>query len=153
MIHFIEPGKDMFEGKHQCLINTVNTDGIMGGGIAAEMIRRFPSTCNRFNKRCKNEGVSGGRCILYSNYDTILDPAYIFMFATKQEIWKPSKYEYIQEGLKEMVRYIRRYNITNIAIPPLGCGLGGLEWPKVKEMILEAIAPITDSCEVYIYEQ
>jgi O-acetyl-ADP-ribose deacetylase (regulator of RNase III) len=152
MIHFKPAGSDMFQGNHECLINTVNTTGVMGAGIAAVMMQKFPTACTQFNNLCKEMFLPGGTILLYPNRDSDT-PKLIMMFATKQEVWNPSTYTYIQLGLKEMVKYVKYYNITNIGVPPLGCGYGGLEWQKVRAMILEAVEPIKDTCEIYIYEQ
>ena len=151
MIHFKEPGSDMFEGNHQCLINTVNTTGVMGAGIAKIMKEKYPVPCNIFNYNCKVFDLKGGTVLVYESY-VIPNPKYIMMFATKQEVRYPAQYSYIEKGLISMVEKIREYNIIDIAIPALGTGYGGLEWSIVKPMIIKTISSIENECELFIYE-
>jgi O-acetyl-ADP-ribose deacetylase (regulator of RNase III) len=78
-------------------------------------------------------------------------PEWIANFPTKEDWRHPSKLEYIEKGLPELVRFIRACDIKSIAIPPLGCGLGGLPWPPVKAMIEKAFEPMPD-VQVYLYQ-
>lgn len=141
---------DMFEGNHEALVNTVNTTGIMGAGIAKAMVERFPVTCGYYNYLCRRDELLGGSVKIYENKDCS-EPKYIVMFATKQDISQPSEYEYIEDGLKSLVHQIKKLDIKNIGIPALGSGLGGLDWDVVMPMIVSAMEPLTE-CDITIYQ-
>ena len=147
----------MFQDAYQydCIVNTVNTTGVMGAGIAKKCIEKYPIPCEMFNYLCRRDRLDGGTIRIYPNYNLEKgqNPKYICMFATKQEVNNPAEYVYVEQGLKTLVERIQSLRIGSIAIPPLGCGYGGLDWAEVKPMILEAIEPIKDTCEIYIYEQ
>lgn len=157
MIYFIQPGSDMMadDYKYEAITNTVNTKGVMGSGIAKLFIDKYPYTCGMFNYLCTRDSLEGGTVRIYPNKDleSNTNPKYLVMFATKADYKDPSEYEYIEIGLKTLMEKIKELQIKSIAIPPLGCGLGGLEWSKVKPMIIEAITPLADVCDFFIYEQ
>ncbi len=142
MIKFIKG--DIFRSKVQTLVATVNCVGIMGKGLAKEFRYRFPEMYKEYAKACKRGELSKGHLYLYKDLHL-----QILCFPTKDN-WKgPSKYEFIEEGLTSLVNNYKKWNITSIAIPPLGCGMGGLDWNKVKKLIIEHLSNLPIDIELY----
>jgi O-acetyl-ADP-ribose deacetylase (regulator of RNase III) len=134
----------------QALVNTVNTVGVMGKGIALQFKEEFPNNFKVYSAAVKNNEVSPGK-LLVVREQTLKGDKLIVNFPTKIQWFKKSKYEYIEQGLQELVTVIRDYKIQSIAIPPLGCGNGGLDWVKVKAMILKYLSSL-QNVEIQIYE-
>jgi O-acetyl-ADP-ribose deacetylase (regulator of RNase III) len=134
----------------QALVNTVNTMGVMGKGIALQFKERFPENRVAYERACKAGEMKIGK-MLAVRESTTEGEKVIINFPTKTEWFKKSQYNYVEEGLKDLVRVINEYNIKSIAIPPLGCGNGGLVWEKVKPMIEKSMSDLPD-VEVLIYE-
>jgi len=139
---------NIFESKADALVNTVNTVGVMGKGIALQFKERFPNNYEAYRKACKGHAVEVGSMFV-TEVNQIEGPSWIINFPTKQH-WKgASKYEFIESGLEDLVRLINELGIKAIAIPPLGAGHGGLEWAKVKPMILEALSDLPIDIELF----
>lgn len=136
---------DIFKAEAQTLVATVNCVGIMGKGLAKEFKLRFPEMFKEYVKACNRGELRKGNLFLYKNLHTN-----ILCFPTKDN-WKgPSKYEFIEEGLKTLRKNYKKWGITSsIAIPPLGCGLGGLDWQKVKSLIIKYLEELPINIEVY----
>lgn len=134
----------------QALVNTVNTVGIMGKGIALQFKERFPINFKVYEKACKAGEVKVGKMLVVRE-NTLEGEKIIINFPTKTEWFKKSQYSYIEEGLQDLVRVIRGYKISSIAIPPLGCGNGGLKWEKVKEMMDKYLSTLSD-VDITVYE-
>jgi O-acetyl-ADP-ribose deacetylase (regulator of RNase III) len=135
----------------EALVNTVNCVGIMGKGIALQFKKAFPETYfNHYQKACRNNELAPSKIHVWKT-DSFLNPKYIINFPTKRHWKEKSKYEYIESGLKSLVSEIKRLGIRSIAIPPLGSGLGGLEWRKVREMIDTAFSELPE-VETLVYE-
>ncbi len=134
----------------QALVNTVNTVGVMGKGIALQFKERFPQNRLMYERACKAGEMKIGR-MLAVRENTTEGEKIIINFPTKTEWFKKSQYSYIEEGLKDLVRVIKEFNISSIAIPPLGCGNGGLQWDKVKKMIENYLGNMSD-VKILIYE-
>ena len=141
---------NIFESKAEALINTVNTKGVMGKGIALQFKQSFPDMYKEYEHECREGNISIGKMHVWKN-DTMFGTQYIINFPTKKDWKHPSKIEYIEEGLKDLVRVSKEYKISSIAIPPLGCGNGGLEWDTVKEKIYAALEGIND-LNIELYE-
>ncbi len=125
---------NLLEAQTQALVNTVNTVGVMGKGIALQFKEAFPMNFKIYAAACKKKELVPGKLLVVK--EPTLEGEYIIInFPTKTEWYLKSKYEYIEEGLKELAKVIEEYKIESIAIPPLGCGNGGLKWDKVKPMI------------------
>ncbi len=148
MIKFIKG--NILESPAQALVNTVNTVGIMGKGIALQFREAFPNNYKAYREACKNNEVRIGKLFVYTDNNILAGEKIIINFPTKTDWRKSSEYEYIEKGLEHLVEIIAEYNIKSIAIPPLGAGNGGLEWEKVKKMIIEKLRNI--DIEIYIYE-
>lgn len=134
----------------QALVNTVNTVGVMGKGIALQFKERFPVNFKVYEKACKAGEVKIGSMLVVKE-NTLEGEKIIINFPTKTEWFKKSQYSYIEEGLKDLVRVIKECNISSIAIPPLGCGNGGLKWDKVKAMMDAHLSSLTN-VDVMVYE-
>lgn len=135
---------DIFQSKAQTVTATVNCVGIMGKGLAKEFRQRFPDMYKEYAKICRKGELKKGSFYLYKNLHV-----QILCFPTKDN-WKgPSKYEFIEEGLKTLKRDYKKLGIDSLAIPPLGCGIGGLEWSKVKELIIKYLSDLPIDIEVY----
>jgi O-acetyl-ADP-ribose deacetylase (regulator of RNase III) len=141
---------NLLEDKAQALVNTVNTVGVMGKGIALQFKEAFPNNFKVYAAACKQKELQPGKLLVFKE-QTLQGEKIIINFPTKTEWFKKSEYEYIEEGLKELVKVVVDYSIKSIAIPPLGCGNGGLNWEKVKAMMERHLSTLID-VEVNIYE-
>lgn len=125
---------NLLDAQSQALVNTVNTVGVMGKGIALQFKESFPMNFKIYVAACKKKELQPGKLLVVKE-QTLRGEKIIINFPTKTEWYMKSRYEYIEEGLKELVKVIQEYEIESIAIPPLGCGNGGLQWEKVKTLI------------------
>jgi O-acetyl-ADP-ribose deacetylase (regulator of RNase III)/uncharacterized protein YwgA len=141
---------NLLDAKVQALVNTVNTVGIMGKGIALQFSEAFHNNYKVYKEACRNKTFKIGTLLAVRDHNAILGEKIIINFPTKQHWRQPSKYEYIESGLQELARYIESNRIKSIAIPPLGCGNGGLNWDIVKQMIEKYLSAL--NAEIYVYE-
>ena len=119
----------------EAIVNTVNTVGVMGKGIALAFKKSFPLNYNLYKGACaKNEIHVGSMFVTRTNQ---FMPKYIINFPTKEHRKSHSEINFIIEGMVDLVSCIKGMNIKSVAIPPLGCGNGGLEWELVKDVILK----------------
>ncbi len=136
---------DILKSKAQTLINTVNCVGVMGKGIALEFKNRFPDMYGDYVQRCQRGEVRPG--VPY-HYKTLYPPQ-IINFPTKDH-WKSlSKLNDIEHGLTHLVEHYKEWNVTSLAIPPLGCGNGQLEWRVVGPLIYRFVKGIGIPVEMY----
>lgn len=148
MIQYITA--NIFESNAQAIINTVNTDGVMGKGIALQFKKSFPNNYKAYVKACKNESIAIGKLFVFKDYNTTIGEKIIINFPTKKSWRNPSEYNFIEEGLDDLIKIISINNITSIAIPALGAGNGGLVWEKVKEIIVRKLKHL--DVDIIIYE-
>lgn len=148
MIHF-RIG-NLLESNAQALVNTVNTDGIMGKGIALQFKNQYPNNYKEYVKACKDGSIDIGKLLVFEEETLLNGNKLIVNFPTKTTWRKPSEYSYIEKGLKSLVEIIEKYKIKSIAIPPLGAGNGGLDWNIVKQLLQQYLEDV--DCEIYIYE-
>ena len=141
---------NILNSKAEALINTVNTKGVMGKGIALQFKQAFPEMYKEYEHESKIENISIGKMHVWRS-NAMFGVKYIINFPTKKDWKHPSKMEYIEEGLADLVKIIKEYNITSIAIPPLGCGNGGLDWKVVKEKIINTVKSF-NNIEIELYE-
>ena len=141
---------NLLEANAEALVNTVNTVGVMGKGIALQFREAFPGNYKDYQKACKQGRVQIGKMLVYDN-GQFVTPRYIINFPTKEHWRERSKVEYIEAGLRDLQRVVRDYGIKSIAVPPLGCGSGGLDWDVVYPMIVESLSSL-DDVQVYLYE-
>ncbi len=141
---------DIFQDKVEALVNTVNCEGVMGRGIALQFKKKFPDNFRAYAAACSRGEVRPGRMFVYPT-EQLLSPKYIINFPTKRQWRNKSKIEDIEVGLHALVDLIIQTDIHSIAIPPLGSGLGGLDWSDVKKRIESALKPLSD-VHVVVYE-
>lgn len=141
---------NLLDAPVEALVNTVNTVGVMGKGIALMFKERFPKNMSEYAKACKEDRVQTG-IMFVTKTDELMGPRWIINFPTKQH-WKgKSKIEWIESGLKDLRKFLIENDIRSIAIPPLGSGNGGLEWQTVKLKIEKELSDLND-VEILIYE-
>lgn len=148
MIHYATG--DLLASNAQALVNTVNTVGVMGKGIALQFKNLFPNNYKAYAKLCKEKQIEVGKLFVFEEETTYTGKKLIINFPTKTDWRKPSEYSYIEAGLQELVRIIEERGIHSIALPPLGAGNGGLDWNRVKAMMETYLSTV--DAEVYIYE-
>ncbi|QOC22750.1 macro domain-containing protein [Wenzhouxiangella sp. AB-CW3] len=134
----------------EALVNTVNCVGYMGKGIALQFKQAFPENFKAYQRACKAEEVRPGRMFVFET-GNLVNPRYIINFPTKNHWRGKSRMQDIEQGLQDLIAVIRRLNIRSVAIPPLGSGLGGLNWLEVKPRIEAAFADLAD-VHVLLYE-
>jgi O-acetyl-ADP-ribose deacetylase (regulator of RNase III) len=135
----IEPGEgDIVTTDVDAIVNTVNTVGVMGKGLALQIKNAFPDVFKEYALACKEHAVTVGRMHVVHRSTS---PRFVINFPTKTHWRHPSKLEYIESGLADLVTQVRKLGIRSIAIPALGSGLGGLDWDDVKPRIIEAFGP------------
>ncbi len=141
---------DILRDDAEALVNTVNCVGAMGRGIALQFKKAFPANFKAYAAACTKAEVQPGRMFVFKT-GQITNPRYIINFPTKRHWRGASRLEDIDSGLQALVETIGQYNIQSIAVPPLGSGLGGLDWVVVKPRIAAALQPLTD-VHIVIYE-
>ena len=138
----IETGHgDLLAAEVDALVNPVNTQGVMGKGLALQFKKSFPDVFSDYAHACKQGTVEVGRMHVVQRAST---PRFVINFPTKQHWRTPSKLELIETGLVDLVARVRELGIRSIAIPPLGCGLGGLAWSEVRPLIVAAFESVPD---------
>lgn len=141
---------NILHSEAEALVNTVNTVGVMGKGIALQFKNQFPHNYKVYHEACKNKAFSVGQLLITEDVSLLSGKKIIINFPTKTHWRLPSEYEYIQKGLEELAKVIQEKKIKSIAIPPLGAGNGGLDWNRVKPMIVKALEGI--DCAVILFE-
>ncbi len=141
---------DILKADAEALVNTVNCVGVMGRGIALQFRKAFPECFDAYKAACDRGEVRPGKMHV-CDLQRLGNPQLVINFPTKRH-WKgKSKLEDIEAGLAALVELVRERGIHSIAIPPLGCGLGGLEWQDVRARIEQAFAGLED-VHVLLYE-
>jgi len=134
----------------EALVNTVNTVGIMGKGVALMFKDSFPENFKVYEAACKRGELHVGKMLVVERL-LIGGPKWIINFPTKEHWRNPSKLEWIEAGLEDLVRVIQEKKIRSIALPPLGSGNGGLNWTDVRPLIEHRLSKIPD-VEIIVYE-
>ena len=148
MMRFIKG--NLLDAKVEALVNTVNTVGVMGKGIALMFKEAFPANFRAYEEACETKNVRIGRMFVTESR-TFQGPRWIINFPTKKHWRQPSKLEWIVEGLNDLRRVIKENKIRSIALPPLGSGNGGLDWSDVRPEIERVLGDLED-VEVHVYE-
>lgn len=134
---------NLLQADVEALVNTVNTDGFMGKGIALQFKQAFPANFDAYRKAVDRGEVRPGSMFVFET-GSMLGPRWIINFPTKRHWRQNSRIEDIESGLEALVREIRARNVRSIAIPPLGCGNGGLDWNEVRPRIERALAEVPE---------
>ena len=134
---------DILSADVEALVNTVNCVGVSGRGIALQFRKAFPENFKAYATACQRSEVHPGRMFVFDT-GQLTNPRYIINFPTKRHWRGKSRIEDIESGLQALVREVRQRSIRSIAIPPLGCGLGGLEWSKVRPKIEAALTTMPE---------
>ncbi len=140
---------DILREDVEAIVNTVNCVGIMGRGLALQFKNKFPQNFKEYQLACTNKEVQLGKMFVHQT-GQLINPKYIINFPTKGHWKQNSKIEDISNGLDDLITIIEKYSIKSIAIPPLGSGLGGLDWKMVKKLIEEKLKNI--NCTVILFE-
>ncbi|WP_339087153.1 type II toxin-antitoxin system antitoxin DNA ADP-ribosyl glycohydrolase DarG [Shewanella chilikensis] len=141
---------NLLDADVEALVNTVNTVGVMGKGIALMFKERFPANMTAYAKACKDGEVQTGRMFVTETGE-LMGPRWIVNFPTKQHWRAKSRMEWIIDGLADLRRFIEDNQVGSIAIPPLGAGNGGLKWLDVKPHIEQALGDL-EGVEIVVYE-
>jgi O-acetyl-ADP-ribose deacetylase (regulator of RNase III) len=136
---------DILKSKVQTLVNTVNCVGIMGKGIALKFKERVPDMFNDYVERCNRNEVKLGKPYLFKR----LTPPWILNFPTKGHWRSVSRIEDIVKGLKYLLQHYKEWGITSLAVPPLGCGQGQLEWKIVGPTLYRYLNQLDIPVELY----
>lgn len=136
---------DLFSSPAQVLVNTVNTVGVMGKGIALEFKNKYPEMFNVYQKECDNKNLDIGKLLLWKDEDK-----WVLLFPTKKHWRSPSKIDYIKEGLEKFVKTYEKLSIESIAFPRLGCGNGGLNWDDVKPIMEYYLKSLPINIYIYV---
>ena len=141
---------NLLEARAEALVNTVNEVGVMGKGVSLMFRESFPTSARAYQAAAQAGAVRVGR-VFVTEAESLIAPKYILHFPTKKHWRHPSRIEWIREGLRDLVRVTRERQIRSLALPPLGCGNGGLDWEVVRREI-EAILDAIPDVEVLLYE-
>lgn len=141
---------DLLKADVDAIVNTVNCVGVMGKGIALQFKQKWPENFKAYERACKREEVVPGKMFVYDS-GGLVRPHFIINFPTKKHWRGKSKMEYVTQGLDDLINQIKRLGIKSIAVPPLGCGNGGLEWNEVRKLIVGKLESLPD-LEVHLFE-
>jgi O-acetyl-ADP-ribose deacetylase (regulator of RNase III) len=134
---------NLLQADVEALVNTVNTEGIMGKGIALQFRKAFPDNYAVYERACEEGRVQPGKMLVFERH-ALTSPRFIINFPTKRHWRSKSRMSDIEAGLSALVDDVRRLNIKSVAVPPLGCGLGGLNWPDVRKRMQLAFAGLPE---------
>ena len=139
---------NLLEARAEALVNTVNTVGVMGKGIALMFKERFPENFRRYAAACKAGEVQVGR-IFITEVNELEGPRWIINFPTKQHWRGRSRMEWINEGLQDLRGFLVEHQIKSVAVPPLGAGNGGLDWAQVRPQVEAVLAGLETDILVF----
>lgn len=131
----------MLAAEVDALVNPVNTEGVMGKGLALQFKKAFPDAFVAYERACAAGEVVTGRMHVVRR---VAAPRFIINFPTKKHWRQPSRIEYVRDGLIDLIALVRELGIRSIAVPPLGCGNGGLDWKDVKPLSEQAFTAVPD---------
>lgn len=143
MIRYVKG--DIFNSPSKIIVNTVNTVGVMGKGVALEFKKRYPDMFERYQELCENQLLDVGKLYLWRESEK-----WVLLFPTKKHWRNPSKLEYIEMGLQKFADNWDKLGTNTIAFPRLGCGNGGLDWREVKPLMEKYLSRIPMQILVYV---
>lgn len=132
---------DLLEADAEALVNAVNCVGVMGRGLALQFKQAYPYNFEHYARACARKELAPGRMIVVETGRTA-NPRYIINFPTKRHWRHKSRIEDIESGMPALVAEIERLGIRSVALPALGCGLGGLAWADVHPLIERALGSV-----------
>ncbi|MBF0141639.1 MAG: macro domain-containing protein [Magnetococcales bacterium] len=141
---------DILADDAEAIVNTVNCVGVMGRGIALQFKKAYPENFKAYESACKRKEVVPGRMFIFDTHG-LTTPRYIINFPTKRHWRGNSHMEDVEAGLTDLAQEIQARGIRSIAIPPLGCGLGGLNWVEVRQWIVQTLEGL-QNVKVIVYE-
>lgn len=152
MNKLIDKAGDMFSTNSDAIVNTVNCVGVMGKGVALEFKRKWPENYKFYKRACDKRELRPGKVLTFDRGGIFESepPRYLINFPTKDHWRAKSKIEYIESGLDALVIEIKKLSIKSIALPPLGCGNGGLDWKIVKPLIINKLS-VLDNVRIELY--
>lgn len=149
MLEFVKG--NMFEDSCEALVNTVNCVGVMGRGVALQFKKRFPENFKAYERACREGRVTPGKMLVFDT-GMMIGPRWLVNFPTKRH-WKcASRIEDIAAGLDDFVKVVAEKGISSVSLPPLGCGLGGLEWSTVRALMVEKLSALPQTVRVLVHE-
>lgn len=134
----------------EALVNPVNCMGVMGKGLALQFKNFSPENFKAYKLICEGGKMKPGHLFVFTTYP-LVNPTWIINFPTKRHWRDKSKLDDIRAGLADLVSVVRFHRIKSIAIPALGCGLGGLEWVEVKRLIESSLHGL-DDVRIVVFE-
>lgn len=138
---------NILESESSAIVNTVNCEGKMGKGLAFQFKKKYPEMEKSYVEVCKTGELRPGKLHIFFEQNK-----YIINFPTKNKWREKTKVEYISDGLKALKKLLIDKEITSVAIPPLGCGNGGLNWNQVKPIIIKELDTISSNIDIEVYE-
>lgn len=136
---------NIFDSSADAIVNTVNTDGVMGKGIAKEFKDRYPDMYTKYKEKCVDGSLDIGKIMIYRGNNRK-----IILFPTKKHWRAPSRIEYIEMGLRKIVSDCDKLQVSSIAFPKLGCGNGGLSWDDVRRLMEKYLSDIPIVSYIYV---
>ena len=152
MIHLAKPGESLFNSRSSAIVNPVNTVGVMGAGLAKEFARRFPAACKPYFDACQGQQMAPGSILpvrVLPQDNPNFGVQWVIHFPTKAHWRNPSQLVYIKDGLADLARFCRQQELASVALPALGCGLGGLPFDLVVQAIYTHLGDLVTDVTVY----
>lgn len=140
---------NILDDSSSALVIPVNTVGVAGKGLALAFKLKFPEWYKSYREQCDNGSLIVGRPILHT-FDNFQEVRYFISFPTKMYWRNPSEFGWISVGLDNLRKLIFKHHIKTIAIPALGCGLGGLDWPTIEKLITDKLGDLKNT-EISLY--
>ncbi|MFD6419173.1 macro domain-containing protein [Streptomyces sp. NPDC060194] len=141
----VEARGDLARGGAQGLVNPVNTVGVMGKGLALQFKRAHPEVFAAYATACAEGRVRAGRVLPVA----LPHGRWVLHFPTKRHWRDASRIEDVRDGLDDLVRVVGELELSSLAVPALGCGLGGLPWPDVRALVTEKLGPLRAEVRLY----
>ncbi|WPU94692.1 macro domain-containing protein [Mucilaginibacter sabulilitoris] len=141
---------NLLDSGAEALVNTVNTMGVMGKGIALQFKKAFPLNYQLYREACQRGELETGQLLVVKDTNLLTGEKTIINFPTKKDWKHPSKNEYIASGLIALRVFLEKSKLKSIALPALGCGNGGLDWQVVKPMLTGMLSDL--QIEIIVYE-
>ena len=151
MAEFIDAHGNLLKADVEALANSVNTVGVMGKGIALQFKNAFPANFKAYEAACKKQAVRLGKVFVFDN-GQLTPPRWIINFPTKGHWRARSRIRDVADGLDDLRDVIEELEISSIALPPLGCGHGGLDWDEVRSLIKERLGDLDVVVHLYAPE-